>query len=379
MSAETDTLAETEPSPEIADAAMRAAFDKALPADAKIEGEEGDDVASDGTATEVAARKAAAATKSKTTLPSKKPQADDEEDESEDDDEAQASDSDDDPDEESDEESDEDEDETGDGSSTPYENALKLLKIKHFTADDLKGLSKARVVEIAARIRKDEAIVTQKLQAQAAAKKASDKAATRPDAEDRSQQPAAPKGLRENATRLKQLFGDDETSAIIEPLEWAYSQAQEAMTMMQANLESKLAEMQEQIEETATRNAAVVRENLRLRLQRKFPEHAEALEDERASGRVFKKMAALNASGDYKDNLDGLAADAMSLVFKEQVKKKQSLLAKTSGGHRLDGQRNGGAKPEADLDATMRGIFNVALDPDLSPGQRQKRLNRLSQ
>lgn len=365
MSAETDVLTEETPSPEISDAAMRAAFDKALPQDAEIESDEPE-----------ADAQAAKPAPKKTTPPSKKPQADDEEDEPEEDDEAEAELETEDSDEESDDESDDDEDETGDGSSTAYETALRLLKLKHFTADDLKSLSKARVVEIAARIRKDEAILTQKLEA-ASAKKASDKAASRPDAEDRP--PVASKGLRENATRLSKLFAEDETSAIIEPLEWAYGQAQEAMTAMQASIDTKLAEMQEAIEETNSRNSAVVRENLRLRLQRKFPDYAESLEDERASGRVFKKMAALNASGDYKDNLDGLASDALSLVFKEQGKKKQSLLAKTSGGHKVNGQRQSAEKPDTSMDSTMRAIFDVSTNSDLTPGQRKRRLNRLSE
>lgn len=289
-----------------------------------------------------------------------KPRQDDDEDEVDEDDEKSLDD-----DEDGDEEDEDDEDEIevddDDDSSTKYERALRLLKLKHFTADDLKSLSKKRVIEIAERLRQDEATITKKLEAKAANDKAGDKAAGRPDAEDRT--PAASKGLRAHATRLASVFDDEAAGAIIETLEGAAGEFESTLTEMRE-------QFQKQVAELAEANTALRLDNFRARLQRRHPDLSEDLDDERNWRRMVKKMSALKGSGDY-ESADALADEALGIVFKDRVKQKQSHRDRDRGSLRAPTNR---AKPPVEMtqDDAYRAAFEAAIDGD------QKRLERVS-
>lgn len=267
-------------------------------------------------------------------------------------------------DEEGDEESDETEDDADgddDGSSTEYERALRLLKLKHFTADDLKSLSRKRVIEIAERIRQDEATITKKLEARAKTAAGSDKAAERDDAGDRKD-PAAPKGLRAHATRLSKVFDDEAAGAIIETLEGAAGEFEQSIV-------GQLTEMRDQVAELSKLNTQLRLDNFRARLQRLHPDHAEALDDERIWGRMVKRMNALKDTGEYK-SADDLAADVISQVLKDRNKHQQSLRDRERGTQRAP--LNRAVPPKAmSMEEAQRAVFEAALDGD------KKKLARL--
>lgn len=356
---------------EMSDAELREAFDQAMSgagaADDDEEEGEGEDPALSKRARRKAQReKAEEAEKKKTTSKAKDQDADDEDDdpdldeeELDDDDEdleEQEEESDEDDDEDEDDEDDEDDDETD------YARALKVLALDGFTAEDLRDLSKQRVIALAEKAAKRQADVAKKLQRSAESTKnsKSDKTGSRPEAEDGSDA-ATPKGLRVNPKRLREVFDDSAADAIGGTIDEIAAVAGKELEAMRTEFASQLTELAMQ--------------NYRLNLSIRRPEIASALADERTWSRVVKRMAALKEVGEHK-NADDLADEAIAAVLKGRTSKMQSLRGQDMQP-RAPGSTKQAARSQSEAEVE-REIFDVSTNRNLSPSQRRRRLDRLS-
>lgn len=347
---------------EMSDEDLREAFDQAMSGGARAEedddGEVDEDPDEDPAMSKRARRKAlrekAEADKKKTTSKAKDQDADDEDDDEDLDEELEDA-------EESDEDDDE-EDEDEDEDETDYARALKVLALDGFTAEDLRDLSKQRVLALAEKAAKRQADVAKKLQrsAESTKKTESDKAGSRPEAEDGSDA-ATPKGLRVNPKRLKEVFDDSAADAIGGTID-------EIATVAGQQLEAMREEFRSQLTELAM-------QNYRLNLSLRRPEIASALADERTWSRVVKRMAALKDVGEH-DNADALADEAIAAVLKGRFSKTQSLRGQDMQP-RAPGTNRGATRPMTEGEIE-REIFDVSTNRNLSPSQRRRRLDRLS-
>lgn len=332
---------------ELSDVELRAAFDKAT--STKPEADEDEEPATSKRAYRESRRA------QKTTTPEESQDAEEEDVDEDDDEEAKKAeplDDDEDAD-EGDDEADEDEDD-----GTAYERALKVLALDGFTADDLKTLSKQRVLALAEKAAKRQTDVSKKLQAKAEQQKAkSDEAGSHPDAED-GDEAATSKGLRVIPKRLAAVFDDEAAEAIDSYVEERAGKVDEAFTAFQSQL------------------TELAMENFRLRLGRKMPEHADDLDDDRTWGRVVKRMAALRQVNEHH-SADELAREALAAVFKDRKDPKQSQRGEQTTP-RAPSNRQRPPTPMAKSEIE-REIFNVSTDRKLSPDQRAQRLRKLSE
>ena len=304
------------------------------------------------------------------TPPGSKPHADAGEDPDEELEQDDSRETDDEPDPDAEEEESDDAEEEEDDDAA-YNAAMDVLKLDGWTAADLKNLSKARIIARAEQIQKRQRDVARQLQQNAEAKKSeSAKSGSSAESGDGSGNGSAtPKGLRLDPKRLKEAFDDEGAAAIAGSFDEAFARAEGDLETWKKGIEEKFADSFRE----------VVRENFRMRLQRRRPELAEILDDDRTWGRVSKRIEALKEiDGESRRTADEIADEAIAAVLKGQkVKSQQSLRDQSRSAATAGAQRRAPPK-ERTSDDVDADAFDTSMNGDLTQSARQRKLREIS-